>query len=544
MTRSSPRTTTSVHAAEWGVVLALAVASIVFVVAAARHGWFRSDVWDYLTQREIGSAADLLRHHAGHLAIYGILSTRIGYGLVGLDFSPLYPSIGAAVWAAFAVIAWRWLRHRDTHPVVAMAAAGVLLFMSTAGWLTGWFIDTPVAFAGLLGALTIATVVEQPGTRHQLLMFGALLVPLTAGGAGAAGVIGFGLAALITTGVRRWWPALTAGALTYGTWYLINRTSAPQLRPSLSASEWLIDVPATTADLWRLTLARILVLPHALGWVLLAGLVVLVWWLIRAGRMDLPTMSLLLGTVMFTVLVVAVKVIPRGSPVGSTRYSHIAGTLLIVALAPHLRLPSDRRVLAAAALVGVVLVGFSAAALHDDIVRFRHIGARSRPYVEAAGVIVAQGEPIIDGYSMGLREGFLRPEGLRMLLEDGWQPRLADDGVAAEVRGDMRMGVSTEAQYRQSGPVGASTTDDLGCTFVPDGGGTAWIDVTGGGVIQLVSPDAPAIVLLWEDRFGTAERTVELAADDALYFRLARPDGPTGLTVTGDDQLSICGLVP
>ena len=102
---------------EWGFVILLALLSIPIVTWLSRDLWFYADVWDYLTNREIGSVDDLLRPQVGHWGTPSVIQTRILYGTVGMDFWPGHLIPRLIEWAGLSVFCWTVLRRRGADPV-------------------------------------------------------------------------------------------------------------------------------------------------------------------------------------------------------------------------------------------------------------------------------------------------------------------------------------------------------------------------------------------------------------------------------------------
>ena len=523
------------------MVAALALAAAAFTFAVARRGWFYADAWGHLARRSITDPASLLRPQGGHLAVVGAVTMRTLYGIARLDYSPLYPAVSAAAWASFGVAAWWWFRRRGAHPVVAAGSAAVLLFLGTSGWLQAWLVGSPFGLVAVIAATHLVSTVDRPGPRHHAAAALLILAALSSGGTGLAGTIGLGLAVLVRRRLLRWWPGFAAGAAAYGAWYFANRGTARQLRPDLGLADLLTDVPAAVARLWRLAPARLLGLPDTAGWVLLVLLVAWIAFLVARRRTDLPTSAFLFGALAFSVLAAGVRVVTgEAAPGDAVRYSHNIIVFSALALVPHIPMPTRRWGPAAVAAAAAVLTLVNAVTLHAELGDSAQIGRGGRRVVEAAGAMIDAGEPVVDGFSLGLREGFLKEDEIRAFLDDGWDPPPAapDDPTRGNLR--LRRLPGPPAGWTVESSSAAAAAED-GCARVrPDV--PLEIVVTGASVLRLTSRSAFTAGLEWSDRFGSGERSFDAAGGTALFVATAEPDGAAALTVTTDAAARVCGL--
>jgi hypothetical protein len=525
---------------EWIVVAVLALAAAAFTFTVARRGWFYADAWGHLARRSLDDPASLLRPQGGHLAVVGAVTMRTIYGIARLDYSPLYPAASAAAWASFGAVAWWWFRRRGAHPVVAIGTAAVLLFLGTSGWLQAWLVGSPFGLMAVIAATLLVATVERPGLRQQATAALLLVAALSSGGTGLAGTIGLGLAVLVGGRLLRWWPGFAVPAAAYGAWYLANRGSARQLRPDLGLGELVTDLPAAVVRLWHLAPARLLRLPDAAGWVLLVLLAAWIASLVVRRRADLPTSAFLLGALAFSVLAAGVRVVTGEAAPGDTlRYSHNIIVFSTLALAPHIPVPPRRWGPAAVAVLAAGLTVVNAVALHGELEDSAAIGRGGRRVVEAAGAMIDAGEPVVDGFSLGLREGFLREDEIRTFLDDGWDPppAAADDPTRGTLR--LRRLPGRPPNWAVESPTAAAATADEGCARAE---GRLEIVVAGESVLRLTSRRDVAAGLEWSDRYGTGARSFDVEAGTALFVATAEPEGTALLSITADGPLRVCGL--
>jgi uncharacterized protein YjeT (DUF2065 family) len=538
------RTATRPARIEWIVVAVLALAAAAFAFTVARHGWFYADAWGHLARRTITDPASLLRPQGGHLAVVGAVVMRTLYGIAHLDYSPLFPAASAAAWASFGAVAWWWFRRRGAHPVVAIGSAAVLLFVGTGGWLQAWLVGNPFGLVAVIAAAHLVATTERPGPRHHVAAVLLILAALSSGGTGLTGTIGLGLAVLAAGRLLRWWPGFAVGAAAYGTWYLANRGTVRQLRPDLGLGEMITDLPAAVVRLWHLAPARLFRLPDTAGWVLLVLLVAWVASLVVRRRADLPTSAFLFGAFAFSVLAAGVRVVTgEAAPGDQLRYSHNIIVFSVLALAPHIPVPPRRWGPAAVATLAAALTVVNAVALHAELEDSAQIGRGGRRVVEAAGAMIGAGEPVVDGFSLGLREGFLKEDEIRAFLDDGWNPppAAADDPTRGTLR--IRRLPGRPPGWTTGSATAAATFVEDGCVRARPGNGVE-IVVTGESTLRLTSRSAFAVGLEWSDRFGTGARSFDAEAGTPLFFATAEPDGPALLTVTTGAALRVCGLAP
>jgi hypothetical protein len=155
--------------------------------------------------------------------------------------------------------------------------------------------------------------------------------------------------------------------------------------------------------------------------------------------------------------------------------------------------------------------------------------------------MIDAGEPVVDGFSLGLREGFLKEHEIRGFLDDGWEPppASADDPTRGTLR--LRRLPGRPAGWTVESPTAAAASANDGCVRAPPGDRLE-IVLTGASVLRLTSRVPIAVGLEWSDRYGSGGRSFDGSPGAPIFVATAEPDGPAVLGVVADGPLRVCGL--
>jgi hypothetical protein len=520
---------------EYALLAALLAAGMAFVVLASRRAWFEGDAWIFLVRRDAG---DLLEPLGGHLVPFNLLVTRALYGIAGLDFSPLFPIVRAAAWAAFVGTVWWILRSRRTDPLVAAGVAGVLLFLGPSRWLAAWFVSNPISLGAVMIAAHLAAAGDRPNRRRLVALGGSALVAVLSGG---AGVVGVGVLALVLAAGRRGrplLPALAPAILLYGTWFLAFREGTPlEVGGGWSS---VLRVPGAALEVLALAAARVIHAPEWVGWVMLPLIAAGIALLAMAKRIDRFGEVLLGSAAAYALAAAAVKVAPGlSSAEASLRYSHSIIVLALVGIAPSAAESARRSARVPAAAVLAVVLVVQGLWLADELALLEESGTRVRRDVGAAAWMVERGEPAAEGFRMDVRAGYLKVPELERLLSDGWDPPPPAPEVERRMRGDLRIRVRGGHPSWQAAGGG-----DLECTRLEPGASLAV--VPSADSVLRVSPAQPGtLTVRWEDGYGTGVQQATLGGA-AVFLQFAEPGGPAVATLETDGRAAVrvCSIGP
>lgn len=116
----------------FSALIAVELAALVFFMLAARGLWFWADEWDFLATRRAGSAADLIRAHAGsHLSTLPILVYRLLWWVVGLRAYWPYELMIVMLHLLGVSLLWLVMRRAQVRPWTATAVAVPMVLLGS-----------------------------------------------------------------------------------------------------------------------------------------------------------------------------------------------------------------------------------------------------------------------------------------------------------------------------------------------------------------------------------------------------------------------------
>lgn len=526
---------------EWAAVLALAAASAVWWVVASRDLWFFADAWDFLAEREIDSLDSWLEPHIGHLQIPAFLAHRLLYALFGLDHSPWFVLPYATGYAALAVFAWRSMLWRGSSRPVALAAFVLFLALETAAVVYLTVIGVIVILAGFTVLLLWYDGIAVPRRFPRLWMTALLIVMVASGSLGAITTIAAALVAAIVPRLRRWLPSFVLPGALYAAWWVAYTGDTAKNDFDAGA---LASLPGNALEMFGYAAARLFGLPDEARWVMGPLLILLLGVALFRRRWTVGSWlaAVTIGGALLAVLGIRVA---GDVPLRLPRYSFILQALLVIGFAPLVRLPArlPRAVVAAGAAVLAAVVVVNGIGRTDAITTRAADVAEAREGFDAVATLADRGEPIVAEVrveDLGYRGMSLEAGAVARFVADGYRPLPVDEAVLDTTRPRLRFLIL--ARGRPEGvPIraaGAATR----CVTVREASplsGTA----LRAGTLRL-RPDGPraTLSLSWSDRFGLAERTVEIDEPQ----RLALPDPvergtAVGIAVVGR-PVEVCGV--
>lgn len=509
---------------EWLVLGMLVVTSGVVQVLASDDLWFTADFWGLATHHA-AAPWGWFEPHAGHLVVFHTAAAQAILAVGGIDGAAAWHVVPrVVVWMGLCTTSWWVWRRRGADAVVALAAAAVLVVYAGSGWLMGWLVGSPIAFAaGLLACWLVA----RPGavTWGDRTLLAVLLVTAAMGNtAGLLGAASVCIAVAVTGRLRAWWPSVVVVVVAWAAWRVFVPQSFRAV-PGPDGSAW--ELPLNGLRIAQYGLARLLTVPPVWGWVAIAVVVLVLFlaWTYRRGSVyDLALLGWMAAFVIATTLV---RIDAGPSSVTTIRYGYALVLLTLALVVPHLRV-STTTTRVVVVLLGLVLVGRNAAGLLDGVQGIEWWTERSqasRGVVTAAATMLVDGEPAVDTAPIDYpRAGMLTVARLREVVDGGWDPQVA---VAPEVeelaRGDLRV----DARPFTAPP--ASVT----CGMVPAGAG-----IPPDGVTWVVLQDGPVRVET-ADRWGRGVH--ELTAFRGRAWRLeVAPGTAVRLVTDGADTVTTC----
>jgi hypothetical protein len=546
------RLRTTPRRAELIVGALLAVAAVGLTVVVAPDQWFGGDEMEFLTHRTAFDLGDLTKPFGGHWTTWSVLLLRGLYNVFGVDFWPWYYLPRLIGHTLLVVAVWRVIRHRGADPLVGLVAYAVLLVLGASGYQRALQVGNWAVYAALIvAAVVISRRPAEPTSGDRILVGAALFIGVLGNGYSVAVIGGLTLALLLARRLLVWIPSLLPAIAAYGLWYLSYRDDI-RPKPSITLGK-LIGIPRGGFRVVQTALESATGLPAILAALLTAGMVAWVLVLALRRRLDLFDSIILctLGTAL--ALLTVQRVALDGDAASRSRYGYSVTVLLVLALVPHIRLPPTLVARLAAVGVGAVMVAVNLNQMQDAIELRAANGRISRPLYEAAAELMIEGETVVDGPSV-ITPG-LETDELQQLIDDGYDPGPLDpddpdrDRIMEAARGALRILVADRAAplagYRPPAGVAPATeavVDAEGCLAVAeDHPATATVTEAGGLTVRLLADQA--LVLTWEDGFGTGTRRVDGSEIERAAIGLAEPEQPATLTLTSErGDLRVCGF--
>lgn len=314
----------------WLFGLAAAVAGLA-LLALGQGLTFFADEWAIIEGRSIGLDS-FLRPFNEHWLGTTIVAYRLLFGVFGLGSYVPYLVVLIALHLVVAAEVFVLVR-RTAGSLVGLAAGVVMLFFGSGFENLYWAMQIGFVGAAALGFGAMLAVDGAPTRRRAALACGSLVVAVTTSGLGLAMVAAVGLELLVDRRRRRLlWVAAVPSAL-YVAWYLaVGRLGVATARDPFTL-EAIGQVPAFVIQGAGAAAGAVSGLGPVVGIGLIAGLAGLLGWRIVGGS-GLPArvVGCLGGIVILYVLTGLVRAQLVSDAALYTRYTYLAGPLLLVAL--------------------------------------------------------------------------------------------------------------------------------------------------------------------------------------------------------------------
>jgi hypothetical protein len=519
------------------VGLLLIVASMILVAYWARQFDFYGDDWDFLATRDLADPSSLLRHYAGHLTLTAATITAALRDLVGFDYWPMWFLIRLIGHAGLGLLLWRaWLR-RGANWLVATGFFAVFLVIGSSYWQKPSNVGNYVSLAVAVAAALLISTRESPSWFDRAWLAILLLIGLSTASVSIATTIALFLVLLLTGRLTRWWPSFLVPAIAYGTWYAIYGPNLVGLSSITSgdspdAAELINLVPELVAR----TLSSVVgvnvpfnalpVYVGILGALLGIGLVAWIAYLLRRGSFGPYEAVLCMAALIYLGMLVGIRLLEIEGAVRRPHYHFTAGTLLLAALVPQIRIPEGRAGRTLAALIlGAILAG-NLVALNSGLeIRGEH-AALGRIRAETAGAMMLSGEPVA-APQVRLGTPVLTPNRIAGMMERGFVPHLHQE-AELQTRGFLRMAVLPgDADSTLGGENCVAVSDPIEQTLSSQGTFT-------------VFSIGAKITVSWNDSFGEGERALAPSPEPYL-LTLAEPrDTATWTFSPLGDEVTLC----
>ena len=343
-----------------GLFAAAAIVTSAALLALGQGLTFFADEWAVIEGRSL-DLDSFLRPFNEHWLGTTIVVYRLLFGVVGLGSYVPYLAVLVGLHVVVAAEVFVLVR-RAAGPAIGLAA-GVLMLVFGSGF-ENLFWAMQIGFIGAV-ALGFGAMLALDGTPTRArAAIGAVLltIAVTMSGLGLVMVAAVGIELVADRARRRFWPVAAIPAAIYVTWFiLLGRSGVATTRDPFSLTA-LSQVPGFVVEGAGAAVGAVSGLGPVLGIVLGALLVVLVAVdAVRERGLPARTTGCLAAIVVLYVLTGLVRAQLAVDAALYSRYTYLAGPLLLVALGPlagRLRTqwrPEGRRRLVAVAGAAVVV---------------------------------------------------------------------------------------------------------------------------------------------------------------------------------------------
>ena len=335
--REVPEIEQTVNRRAWawstGLFALAAVLAGAALIALGQGLTFFADEWAVIEGRSL-DLDSFLRPFNEHWLGTTILLYRALFGVVGLGSYVPYLALLVALHVVVAAEVFVLVR-RAAGPAIGLAA-GVLLLVFGSGF-ENLFWAMQIGFIGAV-ALGFGAMLALDGTPTRArAAIGAVLltIAVTMSGLGLVMVAAVGVELLADGSRRRFWPVAAIPAAIYVAWFvLLGRSGVATTRDPFSLTA-LSQVPGFIVEGAGAAVGAVSGLGPALGIVLGAVLLVAIAVVAaREGGLPARTVGCLAGIVVLYVLTGLVRAQLAVDAALYSRYTYLAGPLLLVALGP------------------------------------------------------------------------------------------------------------------------------------------------------------------------------------------------------------------
>lgn len=506
------------------VHLASLVFGFLFIVYVNRHGWFRSDEWDFLTHYDIlHRPQDVFVPHNEHLSVLPVLIYRASFEAFGLRH---YITLVAVLAFAHVVTAHLgWVLARRSGADAWMCTAVATVFIAAGG---GYFnVTTPfqMSFVGStafgLGAI-IALDVQSPLTRRRLTLGWALcLGSMFCSGLGTVFTLIAALFAALRHG-RRGILVPTVPFAFYIVWFIaVGRDHVTAL--GMVGKATYMQLPDFVWTGLTAALDGVTGLAGAgptLVLVLGAYLVHRRVWLRPEGQ---AAGALAIGSVLLFLAIGPGRLLFGPQYASQSRYVYEASAMLLVpsALAATAVAARSRTAMVTVlAILGMIVIRNAYQVDHTSRT-LSLIVAENRARILAAGRLLSDGSPILADDRQLIDPDNLDVAGMRTLLRSGVVPlaEAPSESAPATLAARMLLQVSVKAS---ADPVASGTLAaerSVGYSATPSGGGCDTVESVGDGSRAWFPVDGSAGFTVTSMAGGTMRLTLASRRDPSIQSK-------------------------
>ena len=508
----------------------LTVVAMMVVAWLTRDSWFYGDYWDFFLERDLADIASLLKPHNRHLQVSVALLHQALYETVGLEFA-WFGALRVVGYGVMTFVMWIVLRRRGAEPEVAWIALVVLLVLGASGVLNSTSMG---AFLVLPAVAVAASILDGGGPRsaRESVFLGVLIVGMViTTSSGIAATAAIAVVSVAAGRIRHAALPVLAGVAVYGLWLVsFQGDNAGARLPTL---ETVAAIPGSMIRMVGAAAARTLVLPSSWAGFVAVVLIALVAIWFRQGRLTKFDAVWLLMSAAYIVMVTVVRVGTGRQDPENIRFGFILTWLIVPALVPHIRLPSNdqlKRVVIVAALVFLGVGNLLIFSQEAD--RWEVVSRETRDHLSAVASLLLEGEPAVSEAELEFpeggeaRRGFFTVAGVREFLGTGWEPQGEYDADAIErARGILRFHVVR-------GGAGS------GCVRV-FAGQTHVVAAGAQPVLVLRSIEEVSARILHEDDWGSGFRELQFVGGQTVTH-LGDAAATISIAVTEGGPLRVC----
>jgi hypothetical protein len=316
----------------------LAGISFVVLVALGLGMTFFADEWAFIEARALSDPSTWFTPHNEHWSTVPVVVYRALVETVGTGSYVPYQVLLVALHLGVAAVTYL-LVERRSGAWLGLGAGAIILFYGSGFENLYWGFQIGLVASVLLGLLALRLTDGPEDPARAAAVAGLLLLSMASQGIGLVMAVAVGLEWALDRRWRPWFPLLAIPALAYLAWYVGFGNSGIASHRDPFTVEALLDVPAFVALGLANAISSVTGLAGPLAPIGAAVLALLVARSTGADRSTSRAVSLLVAIVVMYALIGLVRADVVEGQANYTRYTYVAGVLLLVAISSSVGRP-------------------------------------------------------------------------------------------------------------------------------------------------------------------------------------------------------------